>query len=54
MDFRGSNFKNFLEEHAPRPPWGSGPSGLKWLQVRGEILSVTPASELNDNPVLGS
>ena len=38
MHFRGTNLKNFLREPM-------------YLHVMCEILSVTPASKLNDNPV---
>ena len=58
MHFRGSNLKNLLGKHAPRTPQGLtlfGPS-FTWslamyLHVTDEILSVTPASKLNNNPV---
>ena len=57
MHFRGSNFKNFLGEHAPRTPKGLRPfkPSFTWplvmyLHVTGEILSVTPSSKRNDNP----
>ena len=59
MHFRGSNFKTFLGEHALRSSQGFRPFGpsftwylAMYLHVTGEILSVTPASKLNDNPVL--
>ena len=58
MHFQGCKFKNFLGEHASRSPLGLMPFGpsftwplAMYLHVLGEIMTVTPASKLNDSPV---
>lgn len=54
----GPTLKTFGRSILPEPPWGSGPSGLRpwakaiYLHSTGEILSVTPASKLNDSPAI--